>query len=729
MEERRTAGWGPRGLADQRPGGTADEEASLGPLLANAVRVIRHRKVLAMVVFCLVVMPAGIYIKQRPFKYSATGRILVETSDEAKTVMKEPTSGDEASAEFQTQLQILRSRPIVAKAIANEKLWRMPGFKDAPGIKTGTEQEISKVGLVDAFLSQLTITATPGTRILNIGFESTDPATAMTAVNALVKTHIDESSKAQYAASGEALDWLNARLSEARDNLRKSETALQAYIENKDAVSLQDRQNIVVQKLADLNGAVTKAKTERIAKETLYEQLRSMIDGRTSLDSLPVVLTNGSLQQVRSQLAELKQKELGMSQDLGDRHPDLVKLRSEIASTEERLKLEIAKVVDSVKNEYVAAQAEEQSLIKALDAQKHDVLDLNRKGVEFAALQRQAASDKELYEKLLNEAQTRSVASKTAQTKIQVVESAEMPRYPIGLSKVRQFALALAAALLLALSAPIAREALDQQVKTPADIENRLNVHCLAMVPKVSAPAGAAPIVTTEANSFNEAFRRLRTAVLLNPSSTGTTRLLVTSASPREGKSMVASNVAVVLAQMQQRVLLVDGDLRRPKVHKIMKVQPFPGFADLLSGEEPLAEVIRPTNIGQLSILPCGLKHAGTSELLSSARLDVVLNQLDQEFDWIVIDSPPVGPVADACVLGQWAHHCILVTSAGSTPVDGARAALKQLQAAKVPVTGAILNRVDLEHSAYYYAPYHGGDYGDYYAKPVIRAGRSAAGQ
>jgi capsular exopolysaccharide synthesis family protein len=250
------------------------------------------------------------------------------------------------------------------------------------------------------------------------------------------------------------------------------------------------------------------------------------------------------------------------------------------------------------------------------------------------------------------------------------------------------------------------------------------------MVPSATPDRnGSVPMVTAEANFFNEAFRRLRTALLLTASPAGSTRLLVTSTAPREGKSLVASNLATVLAQMKQRVLLIDGDLRRPNVHKLLQVQPFPGLADLLKGEATLADVIRPTSVAGLFVLPCGLRHADTFELLSSARMDVILDQLDEQFDWIVFDSPPVGPVSDACVIGQWVHRAIFVTSAGSTPLEGARAAFTQLENAKVQVMGAVLNRVDLQRSAYYYAPYYTSEYADYYVRPAGKARRAAASQ
>jgi capsular exopolysaccharide synthesis family protein len=384
------------------------------------------------------------------------------------------------------------------------------------------------------------------------------------------------------------------------------------------------------------------------------------------------------------------------------------------------LRAELAKVIEAVKNDYLAAEAQEQSLVRALDAQKRDVLDLNRKSVEYGALQRQAASDREIYERLLTQTQTRGVTGKTADTNIQIVESAELPRSPVGPKRNQQLALTLFGGLLLALSAPLVRESLDNRVKSPADLERQVKLRCLAMVPIVpSDPLGKGPLLTSDASAFNEAFRRVRTTIRLGSSESGTTRLLVTSAGPREGKSLIATNLAMALAQMNQRVLLIDGDLRRPKVHKMLGLPPFPGLADVLNGEAAVGDAIRQTTTPNLFVLPCGLKRRGSPELLSSSKFQHLVEDFDDSFDWIVFDTPPTGPVADACVIGQWVHHAILVVSADSTPMAAARATIEQLQAARIPIVGAILNRVDLEHSGYYYAPYYQGDYADYYAIPA----------
>jgi succinoglycan biosynthesis transport protein ExoP len=704
------------------------EEVTLDALVAGGFRILRRRVKLAVFVLLLFTIPATAYVMSKPLSYQARARILVERSEESRSVLAQPDGLETAVDAIRTQSQLLRARPIVAKAIETVKLWEFPEFQKAGEGMTDASETANL--LVEAFLAQLTVWPEQGTRILNLAFEAQDPEVAKTALNTLLDTHIDEQSKTEFAASAEVVGWLNERLEEQRARLEQSEAALQAYVESQNAVSVRDGQNIVVQKLGDLNAAVTRARTERMARETLYTQLRAAEGTPDAVEALPVVLSNAVLQQLRAQLGDLRQRERVLMQDLGDRHPDLIKLRSELELTDGRLRAELAKVAEAVRNEFVAAQTLERELTAALDAQKNEVLDLGRKNIEFGALQRQVTSDREIYDRLLNEVQSREIAGKTPETKIRIVEAAQLPRAPLGPRRSMELLLVLGAGLFLAISVPLAREALDHRIKTPGDIERRLGVRCLALVPIASVKGAAiGPLFSTDPNTFNESFRRLRTVVSMGAPDRQALRLLVTSAAPREGKTMVAVNLAIALAQMNQSVLLVDGDLRRPKVHKMLGISPFPGFADVLSGELEASAAIRHTEVPGLHVLTCGAKHRSASELLSSRQLDFLLDQIQDRFAWILFDSPPTGPVADACILAQRTDCALLVVNADATPATAAQMTLEQLRTAGVPVLGAVLNRADLEGAGYYYAPYYGGDYTDYSPKTSGRKGTSIAGE
>jgi len=688
------------------------EDLALSSLLENTVRVLRRRYKLAALVFVVFTVPAAAFVYQRPFTYQSTARIMVERTLEASLV-----AGDSRASEpfddLKTQAQMLKSRPIVGKAIEQMKLWEVGEF--------ATKGNSSANNLIDPFLQRLTVWQEPGTHVLNVTFSASEASVTSDAVTTLIKVYVDEQSRSQLADSGELEGWLKTRLDEQKARLDQSENALHDYMESQKTVSVGDAQNIVVQKLADLNATVTKAKTDRMAKETLFNQLKASDSAGTAIESLPIGLSNSTLARLRAQLGDLKQKEVVMAQDLGDKHPDLIKLRSEITSTEEQLRGALAKVTDSVRADYVAAQALEQSLTAALEEQKRAVLDLNRQSLDYSALQRQATADKLMYERLLTEAQARGITGQTPSTKIRIVEPAETPRVPVGPNRRRDLLLAVAAGLFLALSAPILRESLDNRIKTPADIEKRLGLSCLTMVPIVkTGPSAPGPLLTTEPTNFNEAFRRLRTILSLDAPRRGAVRLVVSSAAPRDGKTMVSVNLAMALAQANEPVLLIDGDLRRPKVHKMLQISPFPGLADLLTGDAEADQAIRPTNVPNLFVLTSGMKRMSSSELLSHARLDKLMRQIEGNFGWIVFDSPPIGAVADGSVLARCAHRALLVVSADATPAAAARAAADQLATTGTPIAGAILNRADLERAGFYYAPYYSSKYSDYYvtAKP-----------
>lgn len=689
------------------------DDIALSSLLDSSLRVLRRRYKLAVLAFVVFTVPALALVVRRPLTFQATGRIVVERNPEANLIATDNRTSEPVD-DLKTQAQVLKSRPIVAKAIERMKLWEVPEFA-LPGA-SGGQTTAQTSALIDPFLNHLTVWQEPGTRVLSVTFSAAEASIASHAVTTLIQAFIDEQTQSQLDSSGQLTDWLKSRLDEQKARLDQSENALQQYMESRKAVSVQQTQNIVVQKLADLNTAVTRAKTERIAKETLYNQLVSTQDPSAAVEALPIALSNAQLQRLRSQLGDLKQKEVVLAQDLGDKHPNLIALRSEVASTEEQLRGALTKVIDAVKTEYTSAQALEQSLSSALEQQTREVLELNRQSLDYNALERQATADRLVYERLLSESQTRGIAGRSPLVKVRIVEPADVPRAPIQSNRRRDLLLAVGAGLLLALSAPIVRESLDTRIKTPADIE-KLGLSCLALVPAVKVePTSPGPLLSAEPTNFNEAFRRLRTQLASHAPRRGAITVVVNSAAPRDGKTMVAVNLALALAHANEPVLLVDGDLRRPKVHKMLQISPFPGLADLLSGEVAAGEAIRSTTIPNLFVLPSGMKRLSSSELLSHARVSRLVEQLENDFAWIVFDSPPIGAVADATVLAQNAQSILLVVSADRTPVAAARAAVHQLAASGTPIAGAILNRADLDRAGFYYEPYYSSAYSDYYA-------------
>lgn len=701
-------------------GSHPDAEFQIEPFLYQTIRVLRRRAKWG-VLFCLLfIVPASVYIERRPPVYRAAARLLIERDEQIAAVLKEQGADPSAfDGYFQTQLQLLRSRVTVLAVVQRMKLWEVPQF--ATGARTpGLAPESAASGLVDAFLNRLTVVPAAGTHLVTVSFDAVDPTVAKDAVNILNEVYIADQTRWQSNDSSSATSWVNDRLAEQRQRLEASEAALQNYIAEHNAVSVQDRQNIVVQKLSDLNTALTRAKTERMAKETLFEQLRSAQGDPAAVDTIPLVLSSAVLQQLRAQVATLRERELAMSHDLGDRHPDLVKLRSEIELVSTRLRGELGKLTESVRNDFLAAQSVEANLTTALERQKRDVIDLNQKSLEYGALERQATSDRQIYDRLLTEAQMRGVTGAVSGTRIRVVEPAELPLAPTGPPNNRDLLLVMAAGLMLGLAAPLLIESLNRRIKTPADVEARLRLACIAMVPRLPV-SGNGLLMTSEPTAFNEAFRRIRATVDRYSGRSEGSRLLITSTIAGEGKTMIAANVAIALARTKQRVLLVDGDLRRPRIHTVFGLAPAPGLTDLLAGNPVvLEEAIRATDVPDLFVLPCGTPHADAAELLASPKYGQLLSTITPRFHWIIFDSPPVGPVADACIIGRSADAALIVVAADTTTAAAAFAVIDQLKASGVKVAGAVLNLVDLDRSAYYYGPYHSSSYSAYYSSDAV---------
>jgi capsular exopolysaccharide synthesis family protein len=697
------------------------ERTSLEPMFATALRVLRRRKLLACLVFLLFSVPAAIFVKSRTPVYQSTARMLVEPRDEIASVMRDPSDNrPPVDNSLQTHLQLLRSRPVVVRTIQAMKLWQAPQFA-APAALDLSDDAVASSGLVDAFLAHLAIVQTPNTPIVNITFEAADPDLTANAVNTLTATYLDQQAAEAGHDASSVRQWVDQRLAEQRERLTASEAALHAYLAQHDAVAVTDGDNITVQKLSDLNTALTRAKTERMSKEALYRQLASVRSNPDALGTLPVVMSNAVLQQLRAQLAELKQKEAALSQELGDRHPDMLALRAEIELTSGRLDAEVAKLTEAVRNELEAAQAIERDLTGALESQKREVVGLNQKSLDYGALQRQVNSDRQIYQRLLTESQTRAVTDTVTPGRLRIVEAAVRPLRPIGPQTRRDLLLVVLAGIVLGLAAPLAAEALDHRVKTPADVEERLNVSCLALVPLVRRPPrGGRPLMTLEGTAYNEAFRRIRAALRpVRPGARAASRLLVTSALPAEGKSLVAVNLAIAFARAGQRVLLVDADLRRPVVHRNFGMEPSPGLSNLLTREVNPKAAIRATPIHDLFVLTSGAEHADAAELLASPNLPLLLGLFDDRFDWIVLDSPPVGPVADACLIAPLVHQTLVVVAASSTTVAAGSTAIDQLKASGARIAGAVLNRADMERSAYYYSPYYHSTNAVYYGEVV----------
>jgi capsular exopolysaccharide synthesis family protein len=430
-------------------------------------------------------------------------------------------------------------------------------------------------------------------------------------------------------------------------------------------------------------------------------------------------LSNAFIQQLKSQLSDLQRQQAQMAERLGEKHPEMIRQQTAIESTEAKLAAELAKVVQSVRNEFLSAQAQEQSLAEALNSQKADALSLNRRGIEYGVLQREAESNKQIYELLMQRAKETDISGELKSSNIRIVDQAEVPRGPVRPNTRGDLMWGFLGGLVSAIGLALFIDYLDNRVKNPDEIKQVLGLSFLGLVPALSGKdlrGGRSPLITeTVPHSFAEAFRAVRTNVLYSSAEEGSRLLLVTSTQPQEGKTVVAANLAVALAQAGQRVLLLDGDMRKPRQHDLFNLPQDPGLSSLLVGKAKANAAVRKSGVSNLWVLPSGPHPPNPAELLGSMRFRELLKVLRAHFDWVVIDSPPVMAVTDASVIGHLTTGVVFVIGSEQVSRKSVRAAVDQLAGSKATILGAVLNRVNIRRNPYYYAHYYKHDYAEYY--------------
>jgi len=740
-----------RGAEEHRPGygagyGYGAYGAEEQTHLMEYVRVLYKRRWTAVTAFVLVVGWVALHTFTATPVYSSNARLLIENENPNVVKFEEVMAQGMGSVDYyQTQYRILESRQIAKRALDLEKLWEQPAlvtpaapaglvlnpmawpaiaygfvkgfFEDPPKPPTAEELETArKARAIDGVIGSLRILPVEDSRLVDVQYSSPDPHLAARMANAVAKAYIEQNLESKFVAARDATEFLNARMKEQRQSLEESEEALQKYREETGAVSLEDRQNIVVQRLADLNAAVTKARTERLAKQAVYNQIRDLQNDPAGLDTIPAILASSFIQQLKGQLSELQRQQAQLAEKLGERHPEMVKTRSAIETTQLRLGTEVQKVVQALRNDYEAAVANEKSLVTSLDQQTNEAQELNRTAIRYGVLQRDSASDRVMFEGLLQRSKETGISGELKTSNIRVVDSAEVPRRPSSPNKVNNMLFGLLGGSVLGLGLAFFFEYVDRRIKSPEEIRNDLGLAFLGLVPAVDAKTLGTPLVTNGAPApFVEAFRSIRTSVLFSSAEAGHKSIAVTSTTPGEGKTVVSANLAVSLALAGQRVLLIDADMRRAKVHELFDLPQEPGLSNVLVGTERASEAIKRTSIPDLWVLTAGKHPPNPAELLGSRRFKDFVASLAEHFTWVIIDTPPVMAVTDASVLSHSVSGVVFVVGAEMTNRAAAKAALDQLDTAKVKYVGGILNKVRIERNAYYYSRYYHKRYAEYY--------------
>jgi len=666
--------------------------------LRDRLSVFYRYRYLAMLAFLVVLGGAGLRAYSQTPLFRASVRLQIDLEDERSLTMEGVSTSNNSNymqdpePYFQTQYRILTGRDLARRVVTRIK-----------GAEAVTDAAIGD------FASHISVEPVRASRLVDVVFVSPDAALAANSANMLAEEYVQQNLELRRQNMERSLDWLAQELERQKTIVEASERAMAQYREVQNALSLEDRQNIVISRLNQLNEAATRARTNRAQKESLYHRLGTFAPKSTP-DSIPEILQNPYIQSLKAQLAELERRKALLSERYGDKHPEMLTVNASIQDATRQLNLEIAKAVEAIRHDYESAMLEESTLASALEEQKEIATDLDRKSVTYTVLQRDAQSNRELYQTLLRREKELQVLANSRGNNVRLVERAGVPGAPFSPNLRKALMLGTIVAFLVAVGLVLGLDYLDDTIKTPEDI-SRLGLPFLALIP--AARGGRNRPTLSGHNDFSEAIRSLRTSIALSTRQGGSI-VLVTSAQPLEGKTTTACNLATALAYGGAKVLLIDADMRRPGVHQAFGLENRCGLSELLSGQAHLTQAVQRLAEPNLWIMPAGSTPHNPSELLASGRMEALLGQVQNgPFDWVIVDTPPVLAVTDASILTQWVSGVAFVVGSEMTRRRLAERAIETLAAGRPRILGAVLNRVDVSRNRYYYTRHYG--YGNRY--------------
>ena len=570
---------------------------------------------------------------------------------------------------------------------------------------------------VAAFRSRVTVRPIPRTSLVDIVFRAYDPKFAAMAANGLAQTFVDESRSVRSDQSTEATKWLEARLQSEQEQARSSFEALRSYEERSGSSNLEARQRLAEAKLQQASTQLLQARGEKASRKAYLDQLRRMTPGE--LMTLPELATSTSYQAMRKDLVDTELRKSELDQSLGPKHPDVVGLDARIQSIRGTLANEARGVIRSVEAAYEAASRQEAVLSASVGAAQAEMSSLRDKSPEYQTLKRDADTSNEIAQALARRGKEASVESAVDDRTVRIVEPADVPQAPAFPDRTGNLQIALLVGLATGVFLVSAKERLDTTVKTPDDIRDALRIPFLGFVPDLSTLSEMVmksnlSAIRSPTSPLSEAYRVIRTNVMAAANSVNARVLLVTSIHPGEGKSTTALNLAAAIAQTGATAVLVDSDLRRPTVHSNLSLPRGPGIRDVLTRNGAFRDIVRPGPIPGLFALTSGGAAENPAELMGCEEMRTLLKDLRGSYDWVVVDAPPVGGMADALIIGGLVDGIILVIEGDRTTRAVATDGVAQLTSVGGRLLGAIINRVDVKRNAYYLSRYATGYYGGY---------------
>jgi len=683
--------------------------------------------------------------------YDAVGSIAINKPDPMLASLREGNNSVDYydPTDLDTEVRILRSDLLALQVIKQLNLDKMPEFGGHGGTTTTSSLEMTTDALqpdsdlanalLGAFKGNLRVILEPNTRIIDVHFRSPNKELAARVVNTLANTYIEQNFKTRFESTMQASDWLSRQLVDLQMKVETSQEKLVKYQKEHQILGIDEKQNITTEKLDELNKELTAAESERMQKEAVY-QLAQAGDTESAAavangvaQSKDFENTSSLLEKLQAQKADLQIQSAQLGTQFGPAYPKIAQINNQLHEIDSQMQAEMKKVASRLRGDYLAALQRENMLRAAFEEQKQQDNKLNESAIEYSLLKRDFETNRTLYEGLLQKLKEAGVTAGLRSNNIREVDIARTPAGPAEPNIPRNLGFAFVLGLTSGIGLAFLLEGMDNTVRTPEQAQEISGLPSLGMIPlgsKNNSEAGskqglivasskeAVELITQSRpqSQMAESYRALRTSLLLTSLGAPPKTILITSALPREGKSTTSINTAIVLAQKGVRVLLIDADLRRPSVHKTLGLGPRIGLSNVLTGGASLQQAtLRSPLLPNLYVLPAGTPPPNPAELMASSQMVEMLALLRDQYDHIVVDTPPTLSVTDAVVLSPRADAVVLVIRSSQTTKPALRRARDILAQVNARVSGVLLNAVNLDSPDYYYYYEYQGKYGQRY--------------
>jgi polysaccharide biosynthesis transport protein len=700
--------------------------------------ILRHRAIILTTVLVGVVLATLISLRMTKL-YTATGRITINRENSDVLGFKDSAANTledyDYNVALDTQVQVLQSDTIAADVIRKLRLDENPKFAgpSAAHARSSATGGLPSTGprnlrpLLDQLHGWVKVEKVPKTRVIEIRCTSPDPNLSSEIVNTLVASFIEHNFETKFQATMQTSDWLSKQLSDLQMKVASSQENLVKYETSNNILGLDEKQNIVTSKLNELNQQLTLSQSDRIQKEAAYRQTQS-----GGVESIPAMASSDIILHLKQQEADLKNQYAQLDSQYGPAHPKVVTVRNQLQQTEAAIQSEGSKLISRIKNEFLASVQRESLLRGALEEQKQEANKLNEGAIQYEILKRESDSNRQLYEGLLQKMKEATVSAGLRSGNIQVVDQAVPPEKPskpnipvnVGAAFLASLMFGTIAAFLIdrANNSITSLEVIDAVSGWPSlgiipslHSKNSAKSGDLVLQPPGSDPTAPLVVVARPRSKVAESFRAVRTSILLSSIDTPPKTMLVTSSLPEEGKTTISANLAAALAQMGRRVLLVDADMRRPRVSGFLGIpEGSGGLSTVLIGKDKEDDVIvQSGKLPNLFIMPAGPRPPYPAELLGSARMKSLIKAWRPNYDHIIFDTPPVLSVTDPVLLSVDVDSVVLVVRFAQTTKQALKQVREILDQVNARVCGVILNSVETDNESAYGRSYYGG-YGYY---------------